>query len=144
MVGGMTSILIVDDDDDDDDDGDTRAVMERLLSGSGCLISTAGTCEEAMHLAVCARFDLLIADAALPDGNGLGLLKRIQTLYPIPGIELSGCDDLERRSHQEEFASFLVKPTDFNKLASEIERILSPNSSQEPLQPADGSSTIPT
>ena len=35
-------------------------------------------------------FDLLISDIRLPDGNGLDLMRRVQSMHPVRGIALSG------------------------------------------------------
>ncbi len=38
------------------------------------------------------------SDLGLPDGNGLDLIKRLQTIHPSPSIVLSGYDEAEARA----------------------------------------------
>ena len=105
-----------------DDDIDSCAAMERLLSSSGCVTLSAHNCDDALRTARVARFDVLLADAGLPDGNGLDLLKQIRAIYPITGIALTGYSGLEHQARQAGFGACLLKPIDFRALSIEIGR----------------------
>ena len=83
-------ILIVDDDED------LRAALRRRLVAEGYGVSEVGTVAEASQLAMSGtmRFDAIILDLALPDGDGrdlCALLRRRGVNVPI--ILLTGMGD---------------------------------------------------
>ena len=95
-----------------EDHEDTRLVMQLLLQSCGYGCTCAGTCAEAIELAGTRRFDLLIADIGMPDGDGLDLLACIRSMYPINGIALSAYGmpaDIER-ARAAGFKRHLLKP----------------------------------
>ncbi len=113
----ICSILFVDDHDD------TREAMARLLRLDGYEVETTGNCADTIAFAKQRRFDLLIADLGLPDGNGLELLAQLREIYPIKGIVVSGygmLDDIDK-SNAAGFARHLTKPIDTAELRKAIE-----------------------
>ncbi|MBA3608452.1 MAG: PAS domain S-box protein [Chthoniobacterales bacterium] len=96
----------------------TRTVLSRLLSRDGHTVTTAGTIHEALLAFGAARFDLVVSDLGLPDGNGLDLMRELQRQRPVPGIALSGYgmeEDL-RQSKAAGFFAHLVKPVNIEQL----------------------------
>ena len=61
-----------------DDEPDLRTLYELALLREGYDIETAACVEEAWALLQAARFDAVITDMRLPDGNGLELLRRLE------------------------------------------------------------------
>jgi DNA-binding response OmpR family regulator len=62
----------------------------------------------------------------LPDGNGLDILRRIQKLYPIRGIVLSGCglpSDVQA-SLGAGYARHITKPVEFATLLTHVREVL--------------------
>jgi CheY-like chemotaxis protein len=88
----------------------------------------------AMDLAKLHKFDLVISDIGLPDGEGYDLMKHLQLNYglrgtlryhiicDILGICLSGCgseEDIER-GKQSGFEIHMLKPVQIQALESAI------------------------
>ncbi|MBI4875687.1 MAG: sigma-54-dependent Fis family transcriptional regulator [Acidobacteria bacterium] len=65
----MDTILIV------DDDPGFRKLLETILSGEGYGVETAGSVREAVQAGARRKFDLVVSDLKLPDGDGLGVLR---------------------------------------------------------------------
>lgn len=99
-------ILVVDDHDD------TTRVLSRLLRMKGYEVLTACTVAEAIGLARTIRFDLLIADVDLPDGNGNDVMRALRPLG-IRGVAFSGLSLPEdtRRAYDAGFTHFITKPS---------------------------------
>ncbi len=111
-----------------DDHVDTVVVMQRLLSQQGYDVQTADSFHGAVTLADGGRFDLILADISLPDGDGLQLLEELarRGSPAIKGIALSGYgmpEDIER-THKAGFAGHLTKPVQFNQLTEMIDKLL--------------------
>ena len=66
------SILVV------DDEPDLRTLYELTLLREGYRVETAGTVHEAMEQLQQRRFDVMISDMRLPDGNGMQLLLQLR------------------------------------------------------------------
>jgi DNA-binding response OmpR family regulator len=63
----MTRILVV------EDDADVRLLLEHVLIGAGYDVDATGTEGSARELLCCFPYDLVIADAKLPDGTGMSV-----------------------------------------------------------------------
>ncbi len=73
----------------------TRFGVVRYFSKDGYQISEAGSLAEATRLMADRRFDLIIIDINLPDGNGLDMIsaeREAQNLVPI--IVVTGAGDI--------------------------------------------------
>jgi DNA-binding NarL/FixJ family response regulator len=78
-------------------------------------------------LAGSARYDLLLVDQRLPDGEGLTLLAEARVTQPrAAGLLLSGVDDaaLAARARQAGAAGFLSKALEPAQIVAAIERVL--------------------
>ena len=109
-----------------EDHDDTRAVMTKLLLVCGHTVFAAEDHASALAAARGQRFDLLVADISLPDGNGLELLSRLRELYPINGIVTSAhamASDLHA-SKRAGFAVHLTKPIDARDLCAAINQVM--------------------
>jgi signal transduction histidine kinase/ActR/RegA family two-component response regulator len=107
-----------------DDHEDTCASLGRLLTLRGHEIVAAHTMRAGMAAAADRRFDLLISDVGLPDGNGMELLRHLRANSNIPGIAISGFGtdaDIEK-SLEAGFSEHLVKPVQLEKLEAAIAR----------------------
>jgi PAS domain S-box-containing protein len=109
-----------------EDHVDTARVLDRILKNAGFDVSHAGNVAEARALAAGRRFDLLISDVGLPDGSGLELMKALRDAQGLRGIALSGFGTEEdvAASREAGFAAHLTKPVDWERLRSEIERLV--------------------
>jgi DNA-binding NtrC family response regulator len=66
----MEQILVV------DDDAGFRSLIETILRGEGYEVQCAGSVSEAIRAGAQRQFHLVITDLKLPDGDGLGVLRR--------------------------------------------------------------------
>lgn len=115
-----------------EDHADTALVMSRLLTQLGHTVHAAGTLAEAVRAAGDGRWDLIISDIGLPDGNGVELLGRLrQAGLAAPAIALTGfgMEEDVQQSTNAGFAAHLTKPINFTLLESTIVRLTSPHGS---------------
>jgi DNA-binding response OmpR family regulator len=69
-----------------DDEETYAASLKRLLARRGVRADVAGTFAEGLLLAKKNRYDLVVLDYMLPDGNGLDLIPPIRALRPPPTV----------------------------------------------------------
>ncbi len=73
-----------------EDDKSVRLVVQQALARNGYAVQSSGTAVGLWKLIESGRGDVLITDVALPDGDALDLLPRIQELRPdLPVIVMS-------------------------------------------------------
>jgi len=108
-----------------DDHTDTRLVLSRLLSKCGHEVATTDSEQGALKLLESGRFDALISDIGLPDGDGYDLVREAKRRLPLSAIALSGYGTEEdvRRSLEAGFDYHLTKPVDLNGLRSLLQKI---------------------
>lgn len=83
----MTKILIV------DDEISIRNIISVSLKNHGFEVYEAGSIAEALEVTVKFHPHLIILDLGLPDGNGIGVLKRVREWSQVPVIILTVDDD---------------------------------------------------
>ena len=106
-----------------EDHADTNRSLTNLLRRRGYHVQSALNFQSAVNLSEQEEFDVLISDLALPDGNGIDLMRTLSSRKPLFGIALTGFGmeaDI-RRSREVGFQHHLVKPIDLNKLDSLIQ-----------------------
>src|SRR5207248_5868358 len=101
-----------------EDHEDTNRSLTNLLRRRGYHVQSALNFQSALNLSAKEQFDVLISDLALPDGNGIDLVQRVQFNYPVLGIALTGfgMEDDIRKGREAGFQHNLIKPIDLNKL----------------------------
>ncbi|HEX8251559.1 MAG TPA: response regulator transcription factor [Thermoanaerobaculia bacterium] len=87
----MPAILVV------EDELLTRRTLQELLSAEGFTVTTAGTVAEALGEVNRNKYDLILLDILLPDGDGLATCKRIRERHRMPIVILSTKRQLEDR-----------------------------------------------
>ncbi len=65
----METILVI------DDDPGFRKLLETILLKEGYTVATGGSVAEALRAGAARKFDLVITDLKLPDGDGLSVLR---------------------------------------------------------------------
>jgi CheY-like chemotaxis protein len=98
---------------------DTASMLRILFTRDGYNVAVVGSCADAIIRAQHVRFDLLICDLGLPDGDGCALLKTLRQIYPIPAMAMTGFafpGDKERALNAG-FDFFIPKPCDFKEVA---------------------------
>ena len=113
-----------------EDHGPTRTALSDLLARRAYEVLAASSVAEARALAGANRFDLLISDIGLPDGNGYELMAEFRLRGSTIGIALTGYG-MEQDLAQSESAGFvahLTKPVRVQSLdaaLNEAMRLLS-------------------
>ena len=106
-------ILVVEDHDD------TRSALEKWLARLGYEVAAAENCRDALKLLDNLRFDVLVSDIGLPDGDGLTLVneaKRRQHLRRTVALAARPGDEDGEIGRRAGFDHYLTKPLDFDKL----------------------------
>lgn len=79
-----------------EDDSDLREILVDALRKRGASIDEAAGGYEAIAMLGKTRYDFVLSDLRMPDGDGLCLARALVALpFPRPPIALhSGCDDI--------------------------------------------------
>jgi DNA-binding response OmpR family regulator len=109
-------VLIVEDDDI------LRKHLARLFAREGYTVVTAASRGEALAQLGRARFEVLLLDVMLPDGDGLDLLAQIREHAPRQIVVMTACDTPEnqRRADLLNVGDVLPKPIDLLRLLQTI------------------------
>jgi DNA-binding response OmpR family regulator len=95
-----------------EDHSPTRNGLQRLLAGMRFDVKAAASVEEAWELAKDTKFDALVSDIGLPDGDGYILMRELRDRYGLRGIALTGFDweNDVLLSREAGFSAHLAKP----------------------------------
>ncbi len=102
-----------------DDEPDIRELLGLTLQRMGVETLGAETVAEARELLLRQRFDLCLTDMRLPDGNGLELIRHIQSDYPdlpVAMITAHGNMHTAIESLKAGAFDFINKPVDLQQL----------------------------
>ena len=101
-----------------DDEPDLLTLYELTLLREGYDVETAGTVEEAWQCLGARRYDVVITDMRLPDGNGLELLRRLdQAGRPEKTLVITAYGSAENAVEALKSGAFdyLTKPVDLRQ-----------------------------
>ena len=115
----VAEVLIV------DDEPITARGYARALTGAGYSVTIAGAGREGATLARGKRYDAIVSDIAMPDMDGLALLRDIrQTDLDVPMIFMTGSPALETALEAIEYGAFryLLKPVPLDKMLEVVHR----------------------
>jgi len=107
-----------------EDHAEAREAIERLLRHNGHDVRGVAGVKEALAAAANERFDLLISDVTLPDGNGCDLLIQLRNTQPtIRAVAVTGHDreDLMEECRAAGFSDFVLKPVSFSLLLAAVD-----------------------
>jgi signal transduction histidine kinase len=110
-----------------DDHADSVREVQLFLEKSGYLVTTADSINAALRIAQGQKFDLLVSDIGLPDGEGHDLVRLMRERgHKSKCIALSGYGTEQdiTRSHTAGFQEHLVKPVLPQDLLTTIKRLL--------------------
>jgi DNA-binding NtrC family response regulator len=113
------TVLIVEDEDN------SRTFVSTFLLSRGYEISEASTLEEAHQQINNGKADVIVLDVLLPDGYGLSLLDKIQTMtIRPPVIVMTGHGDIDMavEAMKKGAMDFLQKPIQFEQLEPSIQK----------------------
>ena len=119
-VPARRSILIV------EDEHIIRTTLREFLTGEGFDVAVAGTVADALKLARDRDFDVAVCDVQLPDGDGLGLMRRLQQINNETfGLVITAYATVENAVEAFKAGAFdyLVKPVIFEDLLNKLARL---------------------
>ena len=108
-----------------EDEDDVRGYEAAVLRTAGYLVEEAGTIAEAKTALSRQRFDVLISDIGLPDGDGLEMLSHIAAVAPSTRVVICSAsttwDNAVRALHAGAY-DFLPKPVNKDAMCSAVKR----------------------
>jgi len=110
-----------------EDDRSVRLVVQQALARQGHAVQSSGTAAGLWKLIESGKGDVLITDVALPDGDALDLLPRIQERRPdLPVIVMSARSTLLTAVKTQEIGVFeyLPKPFELRNLIEATQRAI--------------------
>jgi len=110
-----------------DDEADIRELVEITLARMGLKTYSAATLAEARELLRERSYDLCITDMRLPDGNGIELVRAIQSQHarmPVAVITAYGNAQAAVESLKAGAFDFVSKPVDLQVLRKLVEQAL--------------------
>ena len=110
-----------------DDEFDITETYKMLLEFYDYSVSTANNAVEALAIAEEKPFDLILSDCMMPMMDGLEFSRKVRFISgfeEVPIILMSGAPELHDFSRSVH-TTFFRKPFVFEKLAKEIEKLLS-------------------
>lgn len=117
----MSRILVV------EDDLALSAGLCFELDSSGYLSVSAYTYQKAFHLATEDKFDLVLLDVNLPDGNGFDLCRAIKEVHPTLPVIFLTANDLEQNvldGFDLGAEDYVTKPFSMKILLRRVEAVL--------------------
>jgi signal transduction histidine kinase len=110
------SILLIEDDEP------TRQTLVRLLTTRKHKVIAVGSLAEARDISCKEKFDAVLSDVGLPDGNGCTLMAELRDNYGLKGIALTGYgtgQDIEN-AKKAGFVIHLIKPVHAESLENAL------------------------
>lgn len=110
-----------------EDEQSLRGSIEEYFKGTGNLCETAANYATALEKINLYRYDCILLDITLPDGNGINLLKNLKQNNHSDGILIiSAKDSLDDRLQGLDLGAddYLVKPFHLSELRSRITAIV--------------------
>ena len=99
-----------------------------LFQSAGYDVSVAATVADAVEKASAAPVDIMLLDLSLPDGDGLEVLRNLETTGHLPRatLAMTGHDDarIRQRCLDAGCADVLLKPLPIAEILRHIERRL--------------------
>jgi DNA-binding NtrC family response regulator len=121
MSAPHATVLVVDDEEA------IVFAIRRYLENRGYAVETAASAAEARAAIRRTLPDVALVDYALPDGDGLALLRALRSedaALPVVMLTGLGSIDLAVKAIQEGAAQFLTKPAELPALATLVERLV--------------------
>jgi signal transduction histidine kinase len=103
----------------------TSVVLARLMKRRNFDVIVAATMAEALQAAEAHRFDLVVSDIGLPDGDGYSLMTVLGERYQLRGIAVTGYGmqgDIAR-SEAAGFIAHVTKPVNVRALEAALELV---------------------
>ena len=110
-----------------DDHKDTSEMLQLILAEEDFEVHTAATVDAAIEMAANGGFDLYVLDKRFPDGSGLELCTKLNSLTPgVPCIFYTGdAYEVHRQQAMAAGASAFVPKPDVDGLIDTVHKLLS-------------------
>jgi two-component system KDP operon response regulator KdpE len=120
MTLAMHLVMVV------EDDKAMQEVLRILFEGSGFRVVVSETARQGENNARLHRPDIVVVDLALPDGDGISVIKSIRVWSPMPIIVLSARAAESDRVAALEFGAddYVVKPFSAPELMARVRAVL--------------------
>jgi len=102
-----------------EDDASALFGYERYLAKNGYATTSATTIKDANSVVMSDRFDVILLDLQLPDGNSIDWIPRVKEAQPgVPIVIITGSGDIPTvvKAIKNGAENFLSKPVDMNDL----------------------------
>ena len=101
-----------------EDDPETLKLLSSYLEMLGHAVSSSFSVAYARERLATVRYDVLISDIGLPDGDGWELMNTVKLFHPLYAIALTGrnSDDDRAKSQAAGFRHHLLKPCRLSEL----------------------------
>jgi CheY-like chemotaxis protein len=106
-----------------EDHADSADMLTRLLRARGHDVEHAIDAGSATAAAESSRFDLVLCDLTLPDGNGRDLMRALHASRGLRGIALSGHAETVGLDGGGGFIAHLTKPVEFPALLALLDKV---------------------
>ena len=115
------SVLVVDDDDD------ARELTELLLRQAGATVRSASSAREALDLFKAATPRVIVADIAMPQQDGMWLLREVRSVRGVPAIPIIAFTALALEHDRQKilaagFTDHIIKPADPEEIVQAVVR----------------------
>ncbi|HWS87842.1 MAG TPA: response regulator [Pyrinomonadaceae bacterium] len=126
-----------------EDDEELRRGHAAMLAGEGYQVLEASTCDDALRLARAEGPDLILLDAALPDGEGVEVCRKIKAHEGLRDsfvVMLSGMDTTAEHQAEALYAGadgYLAKPVEPASLKANVLAFLRIRQNEEELRASE-------
>jgi two-component system response regulator HydG len=110
-----------------DDEPDACELIRQVLEREGYAVTTETTARRALEIVATSGCDLLLADVAMPDTDGITLCQELSRMRPgLPMMLVTGRPDMAilTKALRVGVRDFLTKPLDLAGLVSAVARII--------------------
>jgi CheY-like chemotaxis protein len=119
LVGGLRVLVV-------DDDRDTRELLTDVLGTLGARVTAVESAQHALERLIADGADLVVSDIAMPEEDGLSLIRRIrelpEPLAHVPAIALTAFARADDRARAIEagYQLHLAKPVELAELQASV------------------------
>lgn len=125
MERNNISVLVV------DDEPVLRELVSFILADKGFRVTTAESGDVAFKMLLDRHFDVIVSDVRMPNGSGIDLLNKINTLttptrpmvFLVSGYSEISLDDARKLGAK----NLLNKPVDYDSLCRAIQNSFAPS-----------------
>ncbi len=110
-----------------EDDAELRSALQTLLSQRGYRVEALGSAREGLAALLASEYDLAIVDLALPDGDGLALIRALRReRRGVPVLVVTARDAVDDRVAGLDAGAddYLVKPFEMQELEARARALI--------------------